>query len=800
MKKRPFLLAGLLLSAVTMFNSCIDKENFGYNRDTQEENPLEGITVPDGFDWKTLATIDVNVTAKGYFNGAYKYTMEIFDENPEISQKANLILKGFVENGQTFSAKVTIPAAIGEVFVRQTDPTGAAVVRKAAIKDNSLNCDFASQAGATQARTRAGENLVDIPNINWSDAALFPQAAPTENLVEIIGAGNWKGDNTKNYLITGNTTAITNYAATGIKFYVTEDVTISTITNNLKAQCYILPGVKLTLDVAEVSLSSWTFSIGEGAELKVTGLFKPSDGHVYNKGTITATTLHTTYTAQVYNAGTINLSGEGEKKGLYIDSNSKIFNFADITAKDYSTSAFGITYNDSGAEVVIDGMTYFPGGTTTWINNGSWITENASSKSCGNTYINKCKFIINELFSITEGTFINDINSYVGTKDFYMHKGKFRMESGSFIDVTGTATLAENTKANEEGFLGVGSDGKALVRMATATTTEAKYDRMINYEGNLQVACSNHPSDEYKWTVGEEVEWAEYNAPTIVIPTTGCNPGIGGGEAPGENEPIVDPYTYSFVFEDFWPLYGDYDMNDVVVYVDSITKDEKGKKLSFEYSLRAVGANKSIAAALMLDEIATADVKSISYDNNAPTSFNTGSNGAESGQDYAVVPLFDNAHAHIGVSGNPLVNTIKGSEVNVADEDLPVVKVEIEFEATADLSDLDISKFNLFIISDINETNVKQTDRKEIHMIGYAPSKMGNTELFGANDDRSSVANKDYYISRDNLTWGIVIPDKFKWPTERTSIRTAYGQFEAWVTSGGANNADWYKHPSGSVY
>lgn len=797
------LVFALCSGALLISPGCEDKDNFTGGGLEGNENPLAEVNVPKGFEWKTITPVDVSITVAGNYTGSYKYTVEVFDKNPIISADAKLIYKGFAQNGKTVNTQIAIPAALTEVYVRQTAPTKLSTVRVVSIENNTIACNLGSSAKAAQRITRADDDVVTVPEIDWTDTTLFPQAAPSDNQIVIVGEGNWKNDATKNYIVNKQTTAINNYGTAGVKFYVTEDVTISTLGNNLNAKCYILPGVKLTLDVAEAALSSWTISIGTGAELEITGAFKPSDGKIYNnQGTLTATKLHTVFTAEVYNAGTINLSGEGQKNGLFVDSNSKLFNFGTINAKDYSTSAYGVTYNDSGAEVTIDGASEFNGSKTVWVNNGAWTTENANAYSFNNVYINKCKMIVNDTFHITEGSFTNDTDSYISTTDFYMHKGKFSMNSGSFLDISGVATLSENTKTNREGFFGVGT-GKALIRMAEATTTENKFDRMINYEGNLQIACSQHPSDTYAWTCAEEVEWAGYGNPTVEISETGCNPGIAGGgddpEPPTENEPIVDPYTYSFMFEDQWPKYGDYDMNDIVIYVENITKTPNSngliEKLSFDYTLKAVGAKKQLAAAVMFGQIAPTDITSVSYSEMTPSNFNTAGNGTEEGQDYAVIPLFDNAHQYMEKTTEVMVNTVRGSSENV--ENPATISMEITFAKPVEATALTISEFNLFVITTLSvpgNLNVKSDDRIEIHIIGYEPSKKANTAIFGTANDASTDALP--FVSQEGLTWGIVIPDEFKWPSEWRNVLDAYGEFKDWIISGGTESKEWWKRPT----
>ena len=90
---------------------------------------------------------------------------------------------------------------------------------------------------------------------------------------------------------------------------------------------------------------------------------------------------------------------------------------------------------------------------------------------------------------------------------------------------------------------------------------------------------------------------------------------------------------------------------------------------------------------------------------------------------------------------------------------------------------------NVFIIVDGN-----RNPRKEIHVAGYQPTKLANTDLFGGNNDNSHHGSKKYYISKENLAWGIMVPSNFKWPLEYVNIKTAYSQFSDWVTSGGTEN------------
>ena len=61
------------------------------------------------------------------------------------------------------------------------------------------------------------------------------------------------------------------------------------------------------------------------------------------------------------------------------------------------------------------------------------------------------------------------------------------------------------------------------------------------------------------------------------------------------------------------------------------------------------------------------------------------------------------------------------------------------------------------------------------------------------------IYDNDYYMLHVSAAGtdphGIVIPGKWQWPTERTSIRDAYPEFTIWAADRTKAN-DWYKHPA----
>ena len=76
-----------------------------------------------------------------------------------------------------------------------------------------------------------------------------------------------------------------------------------------------------------------------------------------------------------------------------------------------------------------------------------------------------------------------------------------------------------------------------------------------------------------------------------------------------------------------------------------------------------------------------------------------------------------------------------------------------------------------------------------------------NSFVLGAKvrSDMLGLYVNDYYMLRVSSTGtdphGIVIPGKWQWPTERTSVKEAYPEFTTWA-SDRTKAKDWYKHPA----
>ncbi|MDZ4668690.1 MAG: LruC domain-containing protein [bacterium] len=237
--------------------------------------------------------------------------------------------------------------------------------------------------------------------------------------------------------------------------------------------------------------------------------------------------------------------------------------------------------------------------------------------------------------------------------------------------------------------------------------------------------------------------------------------------------PGLNQYA-SVAYEDLWPYYGDYDLNDVVVDFNYhlVTNAQNAVKDVFgKYTLRASGGQIENAFSVEFPGAAS-NVSSIS--------------GAslEAGHVKPVVKVYSNIR-----SVQPRWNTIPtepyADSVNVA--------MNFTFATAVPLVDFGLSEYNPFIYG-LTDGHVRGM---EIHLPGKTPTALASASYFSTGHDRTSIAQNKYYLSKDNLPWAILTPNKFAYPIEKADVVTAYLKFGQWAQTGGATFADWYLNSLG---
>jgi LruC domain-containing protein len=235
--------------------------------------------------------------------------------------------------------------------------------------------------------------------------------------------------------------------------------------------------------------------------------------------------------------------------------------------------------------------------------------------------------------------------------------------------------------------------------------------------------------------------------------------------------------TATVAYEDLWYYRGDYDMNDVVMDMrtNAIT-NASNKLVRFEakYCLRASGGSLKTAFAIQYP-IAKTKITNII------------GGTIENDKVNATVRLYDdvrlqqltwNTAGPIGYGGH-------GDSVNF--------NFSFDVNTMVDISEFGIGLHDPFIW--INEP--LKGRGYEIHLPGKNPTSADSYPFLGLGDDDTQLLGTKKYLSKNNLPWAILIPERFDYPYEQQNITSAYLNFAAWAQSGGTTYKNWYSNTNG---
>ncbi len=263
-------------------------------------------------------------------------------------------------------------------------------------------------------------------------------------------------------------------------------------------------------------------------------------------------------------------------------------------------------------------------------------------------------------------------------------------------------------------------------------------------------------------------------------------------EYPNDPNKAYDSYYPSstsygtFAFEDNWPDFGDYDFNDLVVdyrFKHILNGENKVVQMEPTFLIRAVGAGYRNGFGFATN-LLPSDIKSTSGHTVNGSAFTLNANGTEANQTNAVFLVANNVHDHFATSG--FVNTEMGSQYFEPAE----ITLTIEFNSAKSYGEIGSVPYNPFMV-------ISQDRGREVHLPGYAPTDLVDTDLFGTLDDNSDPDSNIYYRSRTALPWGIHLPESFDYPIEKADIRSGHLRFTDWSISYGYSYLDWYRSQNG---
>ena len=242
----------------------------------------------------------------------------------------------------------------------------------------------------------------------------------------------------------------------------------------------------------------------------------------------------------------------------------------------------------------------------------------------------------------------------------------------------------------------------------------------------------------------------------------------------------------TLAYEDYWPLQGDYDFNDMIVdYRFNLVTDGSNLVVDVDgyFRMRAIGASFSngfgIEFPFNADSVEVLEVLPAEL---TPELEVSGTN--------LVLYFFDSAMDYMSPVGEELfVNTVIAESF----VDYFEFSMSMTLNPTQNINDLVwYAPFNPFIFIDGERG-------KEVHLAGFPPTVFANRSYFGTGDDDSNLSQERYYKTANNLPWGLNLPTPWIYPIERASITEAYLFMADWAESSGVSHTDWYESTTGNI-
>lgn len=768
MKKIAKSLTGLFFLALGI-TSCGDEEYFDKAKYQQLVSDAFGIEdVDKGHTWQTIGTADVNITATMSYGDSCK--IHIYSDNPITEKTVQLLGAATIANGSTYTGNISYPLISPTVYIALTDSKGYMMVYPKTIADSALTAvigNVPATAAAAKAMRRA---LASTYTFTAAPAdADFKSEAPS-NISPSATIEAASGT----FVANSSTRKINAWGA--ITLYVTGTVNPTQqlyVAGN--STIYVCDGATLNLD----NISSGANAVNYGTKVYVapTGKIVSANtaltlnaGTVYNRGSITALSISGNSQGVLYNQGTVAATHAVDVKNW----NTELINEGSLQAEALNIEGSGRFRNDGTA--AITGLTLVNSSACTWVNNGSYTTDNFTYQAGSQDIINNCQMTVNNTMLISTGAgdakFKMDGGSSVVTKYLKMEKGTVQMGSNSILQVTETATM--DCRNAGYGFYGVGNE-YAVLQAKAVVAGAANQGYLVTYGGNLYVASDSHFAQGYSgsypyYVMQDNAAFAtSYTGAPVSISGSSCSAGYTPG-TPTTPEVEEEPLNMRFCFEDNFPVPGDYDFNDVVI---TVTPEDIGWAMKLTIRLDAVGASKQLAAALRIKGLKASDLSAYWID------------GADFGDLYykpavntemipngnIIVPdnknltpdkdvvfyLFNDAHYCLNrgtYSSNGSIerlyyNTVKDKENSKGRVlDTKEIKLYIQPSNQADVSKINSKTMDLFVIESYNGSNW------EVHTYPFKTDEVLNRY----------IANKDDYS--DPYPWAILVPGSFKYPAE----------------------------------
>lgn len=392
-----------------------------------------------------------------------------------------------------------------------------------------------------------------------------------------------------------------------------------------------------------------------------------------------------------------------------------------------------------------------------------WFAGGVELKNCN--VDNDGTLIVNGDLTLKKTDLENDNSVHVTGNLDVDNESEFKMDDSSCTIVEGTATLKSDKDIEMEELAYFSCSNLELLTKGVTVTMETsawlRVTGQLMASDDCKIEYDEEDDDDYilgtKWgallQIGEIKNQGNSNLKVdkeilveckspgkaeidkgslvddaskyITIPGTNCNDsGI------GVDNPSYLGSDYTFAMEDQYPNKGDYDMNDIVVFISGESSYSSLKnRVTIKGKLIAAGANLSIIPYVGMKNTRQ-DSKPL-FTNEAGSAMDV---YHAFGGEGSICPVNTNAEGGKSFSAVPFVVELN----NVTEK-------------------LNIGNLDFYIR--VNNHEIDCTTKNE------------NNDIFG-----------------------IVVPGKFKYPKERYNVSKCYGEpFRHWIESNGQDSANWYE-------
>lgn len=760
------------------------------------ENPFgEDFKAPDGFDWSTDISVKLSVEVNDEFTGKYDYLIEVSTAHPLNNASIIPIAAGYANSDQKYTAEINLSKSVTRLYIRKTDPKLRSSIYEYTVPQNggTLNCKLFYTAATT--RTAIGTSGWDIVNPKIKEYG-EEQETDISNMTE-------------KYEFVANTT---DQLKDGSVYIIKKGETFNkNLTTNQHSRSAIVI-VKGTWNITSQRPQYLTIYVADGG--KITGTPHFGDGctlEVQAGGSVECTEFDATTNVPIRNFGSIKVeykayfntgsslyNAEAAKFTLNgeigvissqilnhgqmnIVETLKTNNDPDVIIANYKTGTFIANKLEGGCIFINDN----------YVEVNTFDVTNLTAA----LLYNNCTFIAKKEFKFAQATIDHgsitgpqDGNSWSGVPVESYNEGSLTLLNGSIIKAT-SFKCGSSLNVKAEG------NSPSMIQAEKITykwTTQLKGNLILDINAEVNAGSADKPweaqyekeSSVKTTTPSGTAEEAIETCSGIIYPG---NEGSSIPETPEYPEEVGDAQGYTYAFEDQWPVYGDYDMNDIVLTIDTIKlsvkkeqHDEYVKEAMIKGRVKAVGASRTLGIGIQLIGLPS-NVKTSQLKQNGETiSF-------EDGNFHPTLIICEDAHRYMDNTQQD--NTFINTEIGGKTDEYKNFDFAIKFAGQdAKPGNFNINNLDVFIFS---KKGAQVPWRREVHLAGYAPTKWGDQSFSGASNDNG----KDRFTSHENLAWGIRIPyNEWSWPQELIMITEAYGSFKSWVSSGGASDADWWKN------